>query len=88
MRMVLILAVILVFGTVMALANANINLAQDNIAYDTVFVRSGDTLWSIASKRVTEKEDIRDVMMIIRTVNGLNNNAQIYPGQALKVPVK
>ena len=88
MRMVLILAVILVFGTVMALANASINVAQDNIAYDTVFVRSGDTLWSIATKRVTEKEDIRDVMMVIRTVNGLNNNAQIYPGQALKVPVK
>ena len=88
MRMVLILAVILVFGTVMALANSNINVAQDNIAYDTVFVRSGDTLWSIATKRVTEKEDIRDVMMVIRTVNGLNNNAQIYPGQALKIPVK
>jgi hypothetical protein len=49
-------------------------------------VNRGDTVWSIASQYTAKEDDIRDMILAIRKINNLNNNAQIYPGQILKVP--
>ncbi|MBP2643514.1 MAG: yneA [Firmicutes bacterium] len=52
-----------------------------------VEVRDGDTLWNIASRYTSTKEDVREKVHIIKTINGLDQNAKIYEGQTLKVPV-
>ncbi|MEG6586461.1 LysM peptidoglycan-binding domain-containing protein [Dendrosporobacter sp. 1207_IL3150] len=63
--------------------------AQDKPAkaYINVQVESGDTVWSIASKYSTNKEDIREIIYEIKTINGLDQNARVNDGQILKVPV-
>lgn len=57
-------------------------------SFNEVHVLTGDSVWSIASKFVTNKEDIRELITAIRHVNGLSTNANIYPGQVLKIPIK
>lgn len=57
------------------------------ITYVDIKVNDGDTLWSIAAQHVSNKEDVRDLIYHIRNINGLNQNAQIYVGQTLKIPV-
>jgi len=68
------------------LANSNAFLAVNH--YATVDVKAGDTVWGIAALYVTERDDIRDLTRAIQELNGLKNNAQITPGQVLKVPMK
>jgi LysM repeat protein len=53
---------------------------------DTVTVKSGDTIWQIAANYQAPQQDIRDIVMAIRTVNKLNANYQIQVGQNLKIP--
>ena len=50
----------------------------------SVVVRSGDTLWSIASS-VAEGADVRTVVDRIQELNGLEG-AEIQPGQTLLLP--
>ncbi|HEX5630638.1 MAG TPA: LysM peptidoglycan-binding domain-containing protein [Acidimicrobiia bacterium] len=48
-------------------------------------VRSGDTIWAIASGHVAPGDDIRVLVEDIRTVNGLDTSV-IHPGQVLLIP--
>jgi LysM repeat protein len=57
-------------------------------SYETVQVRLGDSVWSIAAKYVTERDDIRDLTQAINQVNNLQKNGEIFPGQLLKIPMK
>lgn len=57
-------------------------------SYQVVYVSRGDTVWSIAGKYVGEKEDVRNLVVAIKKQNNLGNDVSIYPGQALRVPVK
>jgi hypothetical protein len=52
-----------------------------------VTVGNGDTLWSIAAKEIHDNEDIRGLVTAIIQVNTLSDDAQIYPGQTIKIPV-
>ncbi len=52
-----------------------------------VTVEAGDTLWSIARAHNVNQEDIRAVVWRIRTFNDLPN-ANIYPNQVIKIPIK
>ncbi|CQR73619.1 LysM domain/BON superfamily protein [Sporomusa ovata DSM 2662] len=56
--------------------------------YETIYVKPGDTVWQIAAKYMTDKDDVREIVFEIRRINKLDNDAKVYPGQALKVPVK
>jgi len=74
---------------ILALAPLAISRAfVDNTTYDTVYVKPGDTVWQIAAKYTTAKDDVREVIYEIRKINKLDNNAHLYPGQALKVPIR
>lgn len=74
---------------ILAIAPLAISFAfTNNTTYDTVYVKPGDTVWQIASKYTTDKDDVREVVFEIRKINKLDNNASVYPGQVLKVPVR
>lgn len=88
MRMLLTIFVVFLICTLTVLAHSDVNDFQGNITYSTVYVQAGDTVWNIAAKEVTDKEDIRKMIGLIQKANALDNNAHLYPGQALKVPVK
>jgi LysM repeat protein len=53
-----------------------------------VYVSQGDSVWSIAAKYTSDKDDIRKLITAIQQLNGLNKDMAIYPGQALKIPAK
>jgi len=54
--------------------------------YKTVCVSRGDTVWSLAAEHGDDREDIRNIVIAIRKLNRLASDAQIYPGQTLKIP--
>jgi nucleoid-associated protein YgaU len=56
--------------------------------YQIIYVTKGDTIWTIAAKHVSDKEDIRPVVEAIIEFNALANDVKIYPGQSLKIPPK
>ena len=86
MKIVLAFSLIIALWSVTPLASSNPYLDVDT--YVTIYVQSGDSVWSIAGNYVTDKDDIRDLTQAIKQLNGLNNNTQIFPGQILKVPMK
>lgn len=55
---------------------------------EIVRVYKGDTLWSIASKRTRDGEDVREVLDRIVKANKLDLTRHIQPGQKLIVPTK
>ena len=63
------------------------NAEKHPVNYITIQVSSGDTVWTIASRYISDKEDIRELVYAIKTINGLNNNAFLSSGQTLKVPM-
>ena len=56
------------------------------IEYQTVTIRGGDTLWSIASAHSDSSTDVRELVREIRKLNDIEPGS-IYPGQIIKVPV-
>ena len=48
-------------------------------------VRTGDTLWDIATERTPAGRDVRDTVAAIRSINRLDQSV-IHPGQVLEVP--
>ena len=62
------------------------NAEKPTATYLNIQVHSGDTVWTIASQYASNKEDLRELVFAIKTMNGLNNNAMIYSGQTLRVP--
>ncbi len=51
-----------------------------------VTVRSGDTLWTIASAHTSSSGDVEAMIDRITVVNHLGN-APIYPGERLRIPL-
>nr|WP_173812941.1 LysM domain-containing protein [Dendrosporobacter quercicolus]NSL49084.1 LysM peptidoglycan-binding domain-containing protein [Dendrosporobacter quercicolus DSM 1736]SDN00247.1 LysM domain-containing protein [Dendrosporobacter quercicolus] len=85
MKLILGIMLILAVWSVMPLASSNDYLGANH--YTVINVQAGDSVWIIAAKFVSDKEDIRYLVTAIREVNKLNSNARIYPGQQLKIPV-
>jgi LysM repeat protein len=81
---IFVLAVIVLYDTNFTFSNKYLTSA----AYQVIDVNKGDSLWTISSKYVTDKDDIRHLIAAIKHLNQLDNNTQIYPGQILKIPVK
>lgn len=55
--------------------------------YITVVVRSGDTLWDIASEYTGSNKDVRETIYNIKKTNNMDG-AMLVPGQELLIPVK
>ncbi len=85
-KTVLILSFVLIFIAITPLAISRAFV--DTTTYETVYVKPGDTVWQIAAKYATPKDDVREVVFEIRRINKLDNSAKVYPGQTLKVPVR
>ena len=85
-KTILVLSLVLVILAITPLAISRAFV--DTTTYETVYVKPGDTVWQIAAKYTTDKDDVREVVFEIRRINKLDNNAKVYPGQALKVPVR
>ena len=60
--------------------------AMEPEVFRTVYVDEGDTLWSVARQTLPRGRDIRDYILEIQRVNGLES-AYIYQGQTLEVPL-
>lgn len=84
---VLLLALLFCLSVLDGVSGADKNYRPDH-PYRVVYVSQGDSLWSIAAKIVNNDSDVRKTIAAIREANGLSVTAQIYPGQALKVPVR
>lgn len=53
-----------------------------------IYISSGDTLWSIASEEKEnnlyyKNKDIRDIILDIKKINGLDNNTTLSVGQKI-----
>ena len=75
-----------VFGTISAFNGGGTAMS----AYEqceTVVVRSGDTLWSIALDLDNDKYDTRVIVNDIIKQNNLKNS-EVYVGQTLEIPAK
>lgn len=78
-----IIAILLFIG----LSDIFLNVPETSArTYIEVPVKAGDTVWEIAS-HYSSDQDVREMIYEIKTINGLNHNAQIYAGQTLKIPV-
>ncbi|MGY1723590.1 LysM peptidoglycan-binding domain-containing protein [Blastococcus sp. SYSU DS0533] len=85
-RVVAVVVLLLALGVV-ALGGAVLGEARDGLELmgtAKVIVEPGDTLWSIAGA-VAGERDVRDVVVDIRQMNGLES-AAITPGQVLVLP--
>ena len=77
---------IFLFETDIAVTRAS-NLSFASISNCQVHVLPGDTVWSIAVKFTSKDQDIRNLVVAIRQANRLSNDAAIFPGQVLSIPV-
>ena len=77
--------VLLLAGAVVALAD-DAPLPAVEPAQVEHIVRSGDTLWGIASVHVTAGDDVRVLIEDIKHHNDLASSI-IVPGQVLRIPV-
>ena len=55
--------------------------------YQSIFVNSGDTLWSIAEKYGSDSIDIRDYIYNIREINNLDSS-NLYENTTILIPVE
>lgn len=85
---ILVIILIVMLCLTFSIVFADAGTVQSNVTYKIVEVKSGDSLWNIAGRYVTNREDIRDKIAAINKVNHLDSNSKIYPGQALKIPVE
>jgi len=59
---------------------------MEDIAYETVVVTNGDTIWEIAKEYGDDDTDIRNIVHEICSINDISAES-LYPGQTLKVPI-
>ena len=80
--LIISMCLIMVFGFFSTNPAFAVNANQTH----TVTVKTGDTLWAIASKVVGEDTDIRSAIFAIKSLNHLTDNDVLTPGTVLKIP--
>lgn len=83
---IIILGVVFAFGIYFS----NISFSKGEVKQKTIYVSSGDTLWSIAmnekeNNHYYEDKDVRDIIYEIRKANALDNYSYLKVGQKLIV---
>lgn len=84
--------IVLILGiiSVLCLYFSNISFSKGEVKTKTIYVSSGDTLWTIAlqeqeSNMYYENKDIRDIIYEIKKLNNLENSSTLMVGQKLMV---
>ena len=84
--------VILIIGiiTISLIGFSNISFSKGEIKTKTIYVSSGDTLWTIATEEQENNlyykdKDIRDIIYEIKKLNNLDNNSNLIVGQKLVI---
>lgn len=80
----MIIAIAIIF---MFTKNQKVYSSTYKHAYTELIVKKGDTLWNIAIENMPENYDVRRMIFEIREFNQMEN-ADIYPGDLLKIPIK
>ena len=82
--------VILVMGFIMLLfiCFSNISFSKGEVKTKTIYVSSGDTLWTIAKEEQEnnsyfEDKDIIDIIYQIKKLNNIQNNSNLIEGQKI-----
>lgn len=78
--------ILIIFGMVNFVLRPEYVSGSTEPIYETVIVKTGDTLWDIASKYVDAKTDIRMFIYDISVVNEIQNG-QLIPGQEILIPM-
>jgi LysM repeat protein len=71
---------------IIAILSPSTVYSNEPINFSKVVVRSGDSLWTIASNNNSANKDIRELIYQIRMLNDIGSSP-IKPGDILKVPV-
>ena len=86
-------SILIVLGIIFLLSLIIINstLSYTNYEYKTIYVKSGDTLWSIASDLQENDvyykgKDIRYIIGDLKQINKLSNST-VYINQELQIPI-
>ena len=84
--------VILIIGIIIIslIGFNNKSFSKGEIKTKTIYVSSGDTLWTIATEEQEnnsyyEDKDIRDIIYEIKKLNNLDNNSNLIAGQKLVI---
>ncbi len=83
-KMLCLFTILLAFAGFAVNADGLLNTER----YQSVNVQPGDTLWSIASRNVSEETDIRAYVFELQEINHISNPGIITPGQSILIPRK
>lgn len=69
---------------------SNVSFSKGEIKTKTLYISSGDTLWSIAeqeqeSNPYYQDKDVRSIIYEIKKLNHLSNNSNLTVGQKLTI---
>lgn len=74
-------------GAVLAIG-VNVYPAEEPLITYQATVHSGDTLWTLASRIATDKDNISEVVARAMKENDIKNPANIQPGDIINIRVK
>lgn len=84
--------IILIIGiiSISFICFSNISFSKGEVKTKTIYVSSGDTLWTIAeyeqeNNTYYDNKDIRDIIYEIKKLNNIDNNSNLITGQKLVI---
>lgn len=87
MRKDLLIALSMCFTLLIGFFMTNTSAQQIDVHnVKVVTVKSGDTVWDIASANSDNTVDVREVVHAIKDMNGLTESVVLQPGSQIKVP--
>lgn len=84
------LILILLISFILSFILVKSTFSYTNVEYKTLYIKNGDTLWSIAnSLQSTDYYRGKDIRFIISDIKEINNlkNSNISINQKLKIPI-
>ena len=79
--------IMLGIGFAMVIGYQQTTPAMESQSIQEVTVKSGDTLWDIASRSTGSNMDVREVVHTVKEINNISDSGTLTPGTKLKVPV-
>lgn len=84
---VVITSIIIIAILFMLTKNQKVYSSTYKYNYREIIVKEGDTLWNIAVENMPENYDVRKMVFEIKEFNQMID-ANIYPGDLIKIPIK